>query len=166
MNTSSLQEQIYAWLASHYPEGPQWNVDGFHCFKDCHPIVRSLVAMDAVEGEISNGAWGQLLWNTFPNWRAVIDLAKEGYISMGSTRQVDAIPILVAKLSEYERGCRAAMQRAASGNFEKEFGGFTSIGYSDSKFDAQMAFLDPSLESMRAEWLERNREAVRAAVAA
>jgi hypothetical protein len=138
----SLQEQTYGWLASRYPDGPQWNLEGFHCFKECHPLIRSLLAMDAVEGEISNGAWGQLLWNTFP------------------------IPILFAKLSEYEKGCRAAMQRAASGNFEKEFGGFTSIGYSDSKFEAQLAFVDPSLQALRTPWLEQNREAILTAIAA
>jgi hypothetical protein len=85
---------------------------------------------------------------------------------MSAARQIGAIPVLFAKLSEYEKGCRAAMQRAASGNFEKEFGGFTSIGYSDSKFEAQLAFVDPSLQALRSKWLEQNREAILAAIAA
>jgi len=166
MDAVTLQSRIYDWLATHYPDGPQWNHEGFHCFKDCHPIVRSLLAMDAVEGEISNGAWGQLLWNTFPNWRVVLDLAKDGYASMKATQQVDAIPLLYAKFSDYEKGCRAAMQRADNGNFEKEFGGFTSIGYSDAKFKPQLVLLDPELESLRRRWLEQNRDVVLAATAA
>jgi hypothetical protein len=166
MNAGSLQEQVYDWLASHYPDGPQWDHEGFHCFKDCHSIIRSVLAMDAVEGELSNGAWGQLLWNTFPNWRVVLDLAKDGYVSMTADRQIDAIPRLSAKLTEYEKGCRAAMQRAGKGNFEKEFGGFTSIGYSDSKFEPQLAFLDPNLGTLRERWLERNREVILRAIAA
>src|SRR3982751_3278244 len=109
MNARTLQERIYDWLAANYPEGPQWNQEGFHCFKDCHAIIRSLMAMDAVEGEIANGAWGQLLWNAFPNWRVVLDLAKDVYASMTANLQLEAIPLLYAKLSEYEKGCRAAM---------------------------------------------------------
>jgi len=166
VTSSPLQDRIYDWLAIHYPDGPRWNQPGFHCFKDCHPIIRSLLAMDTVENEITNGAWGQLLWNTFPNWRVVLDLAKEGYASMAAHGQLQAIPLLYAKLSEYERGCSAAMQRAASGNFEKEFGGFTSIGYSDASFKPQIAFLDGELSSARARWLEANREIVLAAIAA
>ena len=166
MTSTALQEQIYDWLAAHYPAGPEWTEEGFHCFRECHPIVRALMAMDALEGEISNGAWGQLLWNTFPNWRVVLELARDGYASMPAPEQLNAIPLLHAKLAEYEKGCRAAMQRAVAGNFEKEFAGFTSIGYSDSKFKPQIAFLDPNLGAARNQWLERNRAEVLKALAA
>lgn len=160
MKSSSLQDQVYDWLARHYPEGPEWDKDGFHCFQDCAQIVRRLLAMDAVEGEISNGAWGQLLWNTFPNWRVVLDLARDGYESMGADGQVDAIPHLHAKLSEYESACDDARRRAEQGNFAQEFGAFTSIGYSDTSFKPQFAFLDEQLGALREAWLSRHRQEV------
>jgi hypothetical protein len=166
MTSDSLQDRIYGWLAVHHPDGPEWNKEGFHCFKECHPIIRSIVSMDALEGEISNGAWGQLLWNTFPNWRVVLEQAEAGYSGMPAPEQLQAIPLLHAKLSEYEKGCGAAMRRAASGSFEKEFGGFTSIGYSDSKFKPQLTFMDPNLSALREQWLERNRAEILRVIAA
>lgn len=166
MDIHSLQEQIYDWLGANYPEGPQWHVSGFHCFKDCDPIIRQVVAMDAVEGEIANGAWGQLLWNTFPNWRTVLTLASEGYLSMEAKKQYDSIAQLKEKFSEHEMTCHEAILRASSGNFNEEFGAFTSIGYSDTSFQAQMTFLDENLPSSRGAWLERNRNAVISAISA
>ena len=94
----------------------------FHCFRDCDHIIRAVVAMDTVEGEITNGAWGQLLWNAHPHWREVISLAKSGYSAMGATEQAMAIDQLSAKLGEYESQCAASMARVADTSFDQEFG--------------------------------------------
>lgn len=164
MHSDSLQDLIYEWLSRRHPDGPEWHLAKFHCFNDCHPLIRSLVAMDAVEGEIANGAWGQLLWNTFPNWRTVLELAGVGYASMGAKLQQEAIPKLHEKLAAHEQACREAMQRAETGSFDAEFGTFTSIGYSDVSFKAQMSFLDENLTTSRSMWLERNRDEILKAI--
>ena len=166
MATEDLLEEIYNWLGANFPNGPEWDDPKFHCFSGCHPIIRAVAAMDSVEGEISNGAWGQLLWNTFPNWRTVLELAGEGYSMMRAEAQVNALSALTAKLAAHEIACAAAMARAESGNFDAEFGAFTSQGYSDVGFKAQSIFLDGNLEEMRRNWLSENRAAVLHAIAA
>ena len=166
MSGEVLLEQIYDWLARRHPDGPEWNRPEFHCFRDCDPIVRSIVAMDTVEQEVSNGAWGQLLWNAFPNWREVLALAKSGYEHMGATAQVAAIDALASKLSEFEAQCAEAMSRADENSFDQEFGQFTAIGYSDVGFKPQLAFMDESLFEKRCQWLSEHRAAVQQAVAA
>lgn len=161
-----LLEHTYNWLSRRHPDGPEWNRPDFHCFRDCDPIVRSIVAMDAVESEIANGAWGQLLWNTFPNWREVLTLAKSGYNSMGSVEQAQAIDQLAAKLVEYEVQCATAMARVEGGSFGEQFGNFTSIGYSDVEFKSQLAFMDESLHFRRCNWLHEQSVAIQRATAA
>jgi hypothetical protein len=166
MRGEELLEQVYDWLAAKHPDGPEWNRSGFDCFSDCHPLVRAIVAMDTVEGEVSNGAWGQLLWNTFPNWREVVSLARSGYEMMGAHEQVLAIDALALKLTEHEAACGAAMERASDADFGKEFGQFTAIGYADAKFKAQLAFTDESLQEKRCAWLSRCATEVQSALAA
>jgi hypothetical protein len=164
MNGEAVLERIYDWLAANYPEGPEWDRPQFHCFRDCHPVVRAVVAMDTVEGEISNGAWGQLLWNTFPNWRDVLDLAANGYDMIGATTQANAIPALAEKLAAFESKCAAAMKRAETGSFETEFGNFTSTGYMDTLFTEQTLFTNADLPQIRHEWLSANQAVVLQAI--
>ena len=166
MSGEELLDQIYDWLSRRYPDGPEWDKAGFHCFRDCDPMIRAVLAMDAVEGEVSNGAWGQLLWNTFPNWREVLTLAKAGYDSMLAPEQSSAIDSLSTKFSEYEAKCAEAMARAEHTGFGQEFGEFTSIGYADVGFRPQFAFLDGSLQEKRCLWLAQDPAAVHRATAA
>jgi hypothetical protein len=161
-----LQAQIYNWLGTHFPEGPEWNKAGFHCFESCPPLVRSMLAMDSVEAQIMNGAWGQLLWNTFPNWRTVLALAGQGYTMMGANAQVSAISMLAAKFAEHETACAAAIERAKTGDFNAEFGAFTTAGYADVNFKEQRLFLDPALKAMRTRWLNANRAVLHQALSA
>ena len=160
MSGEDVLDQIYDWLSRRHPDGPEWDKVGFHCFRDCDPIVRAVLAMDAVEAEVSNGAWGQLLWNTYPNWREVLTLAKTGYESMQASEQSAAIDSMATKFSEYESKCAEAMARVEQTSFEQEFGEFTSIGYADVGFKPQFAFLDESLQTKRSLWLAQNQAAV------
>ena len=166
MSGEELLEQIYDWLSRRHPDGPEWDKADFHCFRDCDPIVRSIVAMDALEGEISNGAWGQFLWNTYPNWREILALAKSGYDSMDAAEQTLAIDLLAEKLSENEAHCAAAMARVDHTSFDQEFGNFTSIGYSDIGFKPQFAFMDESLINKRYQWLVKHAAVIQHATAA
>lgn len=165
MSGEDLLDQIYDWLSRKHPDGPAWHKVGFHCFRDCAPIVRAVLAMDAVEGEVSNGAWGQLLWNTYPNWREVLALAKAGYDSMHASEQSSAIDSLSARFSEYEAMCAEAMARVEQTGFDREFGEFTSIGYADVGFRPQFAFLEESLQDKRLHWLAQHHAAVQRATA-
>lgn len=166
MTGEELLEHIYNWLSRKHPDGPEWERPDFHCFRDCDPIVRWIVAMDAVESEIANGAWGQLLWNTFPNWREVLTLAKSGYNAMGAIEQAQAIDQLAAKLSEYEAQCASAMALVDGRNFGEHFGKFTSIGYSDVEFKPQRALMDESLHARRCHWLFEQSKTIQRATAA
>jgi hypothetical protein len=161
MRGNEIQERVYDWLAEHYPEGPEWDRPGFHCFRDCPLPIRMIPAIDSLEAEVSNGAWGQLLWNTLPNWRALLQTAVDGYELIGALEHAAAARDLQAKLAEHEAACSKAQATVTDeDSFSRAFGKFTSEGYADVEFAAQMTIASSDSDSIRLGWLEANQATV------
>lgn len=161
MRGTEVQERVYEWLAEHYPEGPNWDQPGFHCFRDCPAAIRMIPAIDTLEGEVANGAWGQLLWNCLPNWRELLRYAEEGYILIGADEYAAATRQLAEKLADHEAACVAAQAEVHDDeSFNRAFGRFTSSGYGDIDFLAQVTIANRDSDPKRLAWLEANRRGV------
>lgn len=59
-----------------------------------------------------------------------------------------------------------ARGRVARTSFDQEFGSFTSIGYADVGFKAQLAFLDESVQDKRIRWLAEQEATINNATTA
>jgi hypothetical protein len=161
MRGIDVQERIYEWLSERYPEGPDWAQPGFHCFRACPLSIRMVPAIDSLESEVSNGAWGQLLWNTFPNWRELLETAIAGYELIGADSHAGAARQLTAKLEAHESDCALAQAAVADDeSFNRAFGKFTSPGYVDVEFSAQVTIANSDSDTKRLAWLEANWESV------
>ena len=161
MRGKDIQERIYAWLGQQYPEGPEWERPGFHCFRDLPLSIRMIPAIDSLEAEVSNGAWGQLLWNTLPNWRELLRIAEDGYTLIGAAGHAGAVRELRSKLSDHESACRAAQETVFDEeSFGRAFGKFTAEGYADTDFPAQVTIANSDSDEMRLRWLEANAQTV------
>lgn len=161
MRGIDIQNRVYDWLAEHYPEGPEWHRAGFHCFRDCPLPIRMIPAIDTLESEVSNGAWGQLLWNTLPNWRELLETARDGYALIGADSHAAAVGQLVCKLGEHAVACAKAQAEVSDADsFNRSFGRFTAPAYADVEFSAQVTIANADSDSRRLAWLEANEQAV------
>ena len=161
MRGANIQNRVYGWLSERYPEGPELARAGFHCFRECPLSIRMIPAIDTLESEISNGAWGQLLWNTLPNWRELLATATDGYLLIGAHAHASAARELAVKLAEHAEACAQAQAAVTDeDSFNRSFGRFTSPGYGDVDFSAQVTIANADSEQSRLAWLEANSQSV------
>jgi hypothetical protein len=122
-------------------------------------------AIDSIESEVSNGAWGQLLWNTLPNWQELLETARDGYLLIGANSHASAVDELAVKLGEHAASCAAAQAEVTDAeSFNRTFGRFTAPGYADVKFSAQVTIANSDSDVKRLAWLEANERAVLEAI--
>ena len=164
-----IEQMIAEWGERNYPNGPTW----YDRTKN-EPLpaleIRMISAFNALEYNISNGGWAQFLWNCFPDWRAIIADAKEGYLLIGAPEQSAALDKLYALCERDERECYE-MHKRANEAFEKErndgwstiFGEFTSRDRSAAADDWEELFWDKALYEKRRSWLAANEARVRQA---
>jgi len=164
-----IERMIAAWAERNYPNGATWYD---HAEDEILPPVevRMIPAFNALEYDISNGGWAQFLWNCFPDWRAIIADAKEGYLLIGAPEQSAALDKLYA-LCERDEGKCDEMHRRANAAYEKDgddgwsaiFGEFTSRDRLASEDDWEELFWDHAFYEKRQSWLAANEARVRAA---
>ncbi len=169
MNGDQIQDLIYDWLGKFYPDGPGWHDPGFDCFGNTPIEIKMISAFDAIEYNIGNGGWAQLLWNCFGQWRRLIEIAKEGYQLIGALEQSAALDKLYALCERDERECEEAILQESNRDDESEFGDFTSRSYGrlDGETEWEALFFDDSgVYEKRLAWLVANEGRIRNLVGA
>lgn len=159
MNGEELQGQIYSWLEQHYPEGPRWMDPEFDALGETAIEIKMISAFDAIEANLANGGWAQVLWNCFGSWRKLIGIAEEGYALIGAQEQVVALGQLRDLCERNADECAQAMA-LEDGSMER-FAEFTSRSYGETGNNWERLFFDDSgLYELRLAWLENNQERV------
>lgn len=158
MSGAQIEELIYEWLNTHYPDGPTWFGAGEPTL-DLPPLeLRMFYAMNVIEYNISNGGWSQFLWNCFDGWKAILDTAQAGYLLMGAKEQAEALDTLRALCEGDEKECHEAQDRE-DGSMDA-FGEYTKRSYAKPGNDWQALFWGDIYER-RLAWLEANESRVR-----
>jgi hypothetical protein len=165
-----VQSLIYDWLRLVHPDGPLWGDADFDCFGNTPIEIKMIPAFDAVEFNIENGGWAQLLWNCFANWRQLVQIAKQGYQMIGAAPQSTALDKLYALCTHDEQECeqaRAQASQASDDEASRVFAEFTRRSYGKRGFDWEaLFFADSGIHEKRLEWLAANEARVRKAVGA
>jgi hypothetical protein len=153
-----IQRLIYDWLDRNYPEGVGVYA---HAQGTILPAleIRMIWAFDAIEYNLGNGGWAQFLWNCFDDWRAIIDVARDGYLLIGAPEQSAALTKLWALCKRDERECREAMEQPTW-----LFAEFTARSYSASPNGWEDLFIDRGVYEKRLVWLAANEARVRKAI--
>src|SRR5258706_14941159 len=104
MDGERVQALIYDCLNKPYPAA-NWQDPDFDCYGGAPLEVTMISAFDAIEYNIANGGWSQVLWNCLGRWRELLDIAAEGYALIGASEQVDALRELHALCARDEKEC-------------------------------------------------------------
>jgi hypothetical protein len=161
-----VERLICDWLDRNYPEGPTWY--GRPAAKAPPLEIKMIPAFGAIEYNISNGGWAQFLWNCFPDWREIINVAKDGYLLIGAPEQSAALTVLWTLCERDERECDEMHKRAMEewkktpDGWSAIFGEFTSRSYSAPTNDWEPLFYD--VYEKRLTWLAANEARVRQAL--
>jgi hypothetical protein len=163
MNAEHIQDLVYNWLTEHYPDGANWMDPDFDAFADVPIEIKMISAFDALEYNIANGGWSQVLWNCYGCWRELIAIAREGYVTIGAPERASALADLQALCEEHESACEAAL--LAEDGSMNSFAEFTRRSYGAKGNDWQRLFWsDSGIYEQRLAWLEQNEHRVRRAV--
>jgi hypothetical protein len=152
-----VERLISDWLDRNYPNGPTWY--GRPAAESPPLVIKMIPAFVAIEYNVSNGGWAQFLWNCFYEWRAIIDVAKDGYLLIGAPEQSAALTELWTLCERDERECREMIEQPTW-----LFGEFTSRSYSAPPNGWEDLFYDGALYKKRWAWLAANEARVRKAV--
>jgi hypothetical protein len=157
MSGEPIERMISDWGKLHYPNGPTWY--GRPATEGPPLEIKMIPAFVDIEYNISNGGWAQFLWNCFPHWREIIDIAREGYLLIGASEQSAALTELWTLCERDEGECREMMEQPTW-----LFGEFTSRGYSAPAASWERLFWDNALYEKRSAWLAANEARLRAAM--
>lgn len=161
MTTAPIEELIYEWLNTQYPDGPVWFDEEMTTDRLPPLETRMLQAFNVIEYNISNGGWSQFLWNCLPNWRSILNTAQEGYQLIGATEQARALDTLRSLCEQDEPECLSAIERE-DGSMET-FAEFTRRSYGNSDNDWEALFWGDIYEK-RAAWLNANEGRIRSLI--
>lgn len=127
----------------------------FDAFVGMPMEIRMYAAFDALERNIGNGGWSQVLWNCHGSWRKLIAIAREGYLTIGAMEQATALDRLQTLCERDEAECRSAL--LAKDRSGLSFSQFTSRSYGAKGEDWERLFCPGSnLDKQRLDWLEAN----------
>lgn len=164
-----IERMIGHWLERNYPNGPTWY--GRPATEGPPLEIKMIPAFVAIEYNISNGGWAQFLWNCFPHWRAIITIARDGYLLIGAPEQSAALTELWTLCERDERECgqmheraNAAFEIKGADGWSDIFGKFTSRSYSAPSHGWEESFWDDALYEKRSAWLAANEARLRAAM--
>ena len=142
---------------------------GFDGYADAPHEFRILNAHWALEYNISNGGWGQFLWNCRGGWRILLRLAEQGYELLDCPEQVRAVKKLRQLCKENEADCDEHLRLAVEKDDFSYFGAFCRLGYPDPLRKGktwQSAFYqsDGEIRRKRHAWLVANASMIRKAL--
>ena len=160
MTGAQVETAVGNWLARHFPGEQDWGDEGFHCFEGLPLELRMLPAHWAVEYNISNGGWAQLLWNCFGSWRRLIRIACDGYRLIGADQQAVALENARVLFERNEEECALFIRLAIAEDDFSYFGKFTGLSYGEKGNDWQDLFCDEALYARRLAWLEQNQAVI------
>ena len=165
MDGEKVQDLIYNWLNRHYPEGPGWQDPDFDCYGDAPIEIKMISAFDAVEYNIGNGGWSQVLWNCFGCWRKLLEIAAEGYTLIGAPERADALRELYVLCERDEKECEKVIYTDTPSEDTEDFAEFTRRSYGVTGNDWQRLFwFDSGIYEKRLEWLAQNEARIRRAI--
>ena len=157
MTGEEINAQIWKWLERRFPVDTGWQDPEFHCYAAVPLEIALVPTHAALEYNISNGGWSQVLWNCFGCWRQLLTLGEKGYALIGATAQAEAIKELQILCEKNETECLRFMQLAARKNDFSYFGKFTSRSYGGSECDWEDLFFSSSgVSEQRLAWLEEH----------
>lgn len=161
MAGEQLQNLIYQWLDKNFPNGMDWQSTDDRDLQ--MPLeIKMILAFDALEANIDNGGWAQLLWNCLGHWRLLLKIAKNGYLTIGAFPQAEAIDRVWALCEESESGC--AIAQAVAGDTLDGFAEFTARSYGAGPDWQELFYHSAPVYDQRLVWLEHNEALVRRAV--
>lgn len=162
-----LENQIREFLASRFPNDSGWQDEQFHCFAGVPLELRMIPAFDALEYNIGNGGWSQVLWNCFGTWRELVRIGTEGYALTGATENVAAMGTLRSLLEANEVECREFMHLADVEDDFSYFAKFTARSYGTPVQEWERCFyFDSDLEERRYTWLHANSARIQRLISA
>ena len=158
-----LEHRIGDWFEERYQGKPGWNSMGFDGYADAPHEFRILNAHWALEYNISNGGWGQFLWNCRGAWRILLWLAEQGYRELDCPEQVRAVKKLKRLCQENEADCDKYQRLAVEKDDFSYFGAFCERGYGKKW---QSAFYDEhgEIRRKRHAWVVANASMIRRAL--
>lgn len=163
MTGEQIQDMIYDWLNEHYPEGPLWIEPEFDAYENVPIEIKMVSAFDALEYNISNGGWSQVLWNCYGTWRKLIDIAREGYTLIDAQEQTQALDALYALCERDEKECETGL--ATEDGSMESFTEFTSRScVVDGDDWEELFWSDSGVYEKRLAWLQANESRVRKAL--
>jgi hypothetical protein len=161
MNGEQTQELIYDWLGSNLPDGVDWQ-NSDHVELNLAVEIKMILAFDALEYNIDNGGWAQLLWNCLGQWRVLLEIAEEGYNTIGALPQARAIREIWKLCAESELECTIAL--SAAGDTADGFAEFAARSYAVGPDWQELFYHNSTAYEQRLSWLQRNAARVRRAV--
>ena len=112
MTPRAIEDLVCNWFEARFPGRPDPG-----CHATVPAEVRAIIFTSMVEGEISNGGLPQLLWNTFEQWRSVLDDAEMGYRLFGAMRHEQAISDFRLLFTAFEDECRRHLEQSSCGTW-------------------------------------------------
>ena len=167
MTGNEVEARIWEWLQHTFPNDKGWQDPQFHCYRDVPLEIALVDAHAALEYNINNGGWSQVLWNCFGCWRQLLDLAGQGYTLIGASAQAEELKALYRLCERDEADCLRFMQRAAKKKDFSYFSKFTSRSYGGSEWDGEdLFFYGSGVGEMRRAWLAEHQEKILASLEA
>lgn len=162
MSGEEVEESIIEWLRHRYPDGSDWQNSNFHCFADEPLEFKMIPVFQAIEYNIDNGGWSQLLWNCFGTWSRMVEIGAEGYKLIGAQPQREALELLREVLTAHEAECASFMRKAARKPDSATFAEFTKRSYAQPGNDWQdLFYYDSGIYELRLAWLAAHATQIR-----
>src|SRR6266704_6749178 len=163
MTGTEVERRIRDWLNRYFPSGPEWFDPEFNCLAGAPLEVRMISVFDALEYNVSNGGWSQVLWNCFGRWRDVLNISEQGYLLMGEPGAARAVCTMRPLLEANEPKCieflhRAILERGSDKG--TAFADFTMRSYAGGEFEGEPLLQDSQLYERRMAWLEKHQQHV------
>jgi hypothetical protein len=148
MTAQAIEDLVYSWFEARFPGRPDPG-----CHESVPAEVRAIIFTSIVEGEISNGGLPQLLWNTFEQWRAVLNDAEMGYRLFGAAQHEEAIRDFRSLFMAFEDECRRYIGQSTCGEW-------CGHGYRVMKSAHEDLFFTEKGLQLRQAWIASNGDQV------
>lgn len=122
-----IETLILTWLRKYDPDWEERLLDpGLDYFYELPLEIRMVPAFRKLERNLINGGWPQFLWNCLGNWRAFIDVAKQGHQLIGVsssslTEELDQLHRLCEIAEDECRHAHSIASEAVFGAFVEKF---------------------------------------------
>ncbi|QDU42635.1 hypothetical protein Mal52_11020 [Symmachiella dynata] len=161
MDGETVESRVFQWLEKYYPDGVGWQNPDSDCLGDAPIEIKLVAATNTIEYNISNGGWGQFLWNCHGTWRRLLAIGHEGYKLIGADAQADALQELGVLCERDIEECREYIRRADAEQDFKYPASFTAqrVFFEEDHW-TNLFYSTSGVYEKRLEWLEKNQERV------